>query len=56
MSKYLIKWTEEDWYKVEVEAASKEEALNKFYQRDYNHEDIVHMDSYLQESIEVEEV
>lgn len=56
MPKYLVSWTEEDWYQVIIEADSKREALDKFYDRDYDPEDTQHIGSELQDSVEAEEL
>jgi hypothetical protein len=56
MSKYLVSWTEEDWYQIVIDADSKKEALDIFYDQRYNHEDIIHTGTELQDSVEVEEV
>lgn len=56
MAKYLIAWTEEDWYNVEIEAESKDEALDKFWNREYDSEDINHIGSEFQDSLEIEEL
>ena len=56
MPKYLISWTEEDWYNITIEASSKKEALDKFWNRGYDMEDIVHTGTELQDSVEIEEV
>ena len=36
MPKFTIEWTNEDWYRMEVEAESKEEALDNFWSGEYN--------------------
>lgn len=56
MAKFLVAWTEEDWYNLEIEADSKDEALDKFYSQEYNYDDIRHIGSELQDSVEVEEI
>lgn len=57
MSKYLISWTEEDWYKVEVEAESQEDALDKWCAGNYDGAAVVITESgILQEGVDVMEV
>lgn len=56
MSKYLISFTEEDWYNITIEANSFEEAQDKFWATDYNFEDVIHTGTEVQESIDMEEV
>jgi hypothetical protein len=56
MAKYLISFTEEDWYNITIEADSLEEAKDKFWSHDFDLEDIVHTGTEIQESIDVEEV
>ena len=56
MPKYLIAWTEEDWYNLVIDAPSKMVALDMFYNREYDSEDIVFVGNELQDSIEVEEI
>ena len=56
MNKYKITWTVEDWYEMEIEADSEEEALDKFYINGYNSDSIYKYDSQLQDSVEVEEI
>ena len=56
MPKYLISWTEEDWYEVVIEADSRKAALDIRHNQAYDMEDIVHTGSELQDSIECEEI
>lgn len=56
MAKYLISFTEEDWYHVIIEAESRLEAKDKFWAQDYDLETIVHVGTEIQEDIDVEEV
>jgi hypothetical protein len=56
MPKYLIAWTEEDWYNVTIEADSSQNALDIFYGREYDEHTIVHIGGELQDSVEVEEL
>ncbi len=56
MSKYLISWTEEDWYNVVIEADSKKQALDIWHDQAYDMEDIKHVGTELQDSIEIEQV
>ena len=56
MSKYLISWTEELWYKMEVEADSIDDALDKFHAGDYDFDKAIHTDTELQDSVDIMEV
>lgn len=56
MPKYLISWTEEDWYQVAIDAESSQDALDKFSNVEYDQRTVVHIGGELQDSIEVEEV
>jgi hypothetical protein len=56
MPKYLISWTEENWYNITIEADSAEEAKDKFYNHEFDYEDSILVGSELQDSVEAEEV
>jgi hypothetical protein len=56
MSNYLISFTEEEWYNVTIEADSFQEAKDKFWSHDFDLEDIVHTNTEIKESINIEEV
>ena len=56
MPKYLISFTEEDWYNIIIEADSMQEARDKFWAWDYDHEDVRHTGTEIQESIDIEEI
>ena len=56
MPKYIVSWTEEDWYNVTIEADSPREALDKFYDREYDMDDVLLTGSELQDSVTVEAV
>ena len=56
MANYLISFTEEEWYNVTIEADSLQEAKEKFWSHDQDHEDIIHTGTEIQESIDIEEV
>jgi hypothetical protein len=56
MPKYLVSWTEEDWYNVVIEAETHTDAIDKFYNMDYNSDNVVRIGSELQDSVNVEEV
>lgn len=56
MTKYLIAWTEEDWYNITIEADSKAKALDMFHNREYDDHTVVHLGGELQDSIEIEEI
>ena len=56
MAKYMIHWTEELWYRMEVEADSKQEALDKFHGGGYDFDNAVNTNVETQDSIEIFEV
>ena len=56
MAKYMIHWTEELWYRMEVEADSKEEALGKFREGEYDFDNAVNTNVETQDSIQIFEV
>ena len=55
MNKYKVSYTIEEFYEVEIEANSEEEALDKFYSDDYNTTPEPR-GSELQDSVEAEEI
>lgn len=57
MSKYIIKWEESVWLDLEIEADSREHALEKFGDNDYNGDDAVIVGSeIIADTIQIEEV
>jgi hypothetical protein len=56
VSKYLISFTEEEWYNITIEADSFEEAKDKFWSHDFDQEDIRHTGTEIQESLDIEQV
>jgi hypothetical protein len=56
MSKYLVSFTEEDWYSIVIEAESAEEAQEKFWSHDFNDSDLRHFGTEIQDSVEVEQL
>jgi hypothetical protein len=56
MPKYLISWTEESWYEVDIVADSKEEALDIFHLNEYDREGIINIGWEMQDSVEIEEM
>ena len=56
MPKYLVSWTEEDWYNVVIKDDSAYEAQDKFWGREYDPEDVVHTGTEIQEGIDIEAV
>ena len=57
MPRFLITYTTEDWWKLEVEADDIDEAMDKFHHGGYNHADAVLTEGgYLQDSVEIEEI
>jgi hypothetical protein len=54
MTKYVVSWTEEDWYRVEIEADSYDDALDKFHAGDYDRQQAILTESgILQEGVDV---
>ena len=57
MPKFRISYTTEDWWRLDVDAATRDEAIDKFLSGEYNHDDSVMTESgYLQDSFDVEEL
>lgn len=57
MAKYQISWTEEDWYKVDIEADSYEDALDKWWGGHYDRQQAILTESgILQEGVDITEV
>jgi hypothetical protein len=55
MPKYRIKYVYERWYDLEIEASSKDEALDKFHSANYEEEPRL-VGGELQDSTVIEEV
>jgi hypothetical protein len=55
MAKFRVSYTEEEWYSVTIEAESLQEAKDKFWSHDFDHEDIIHTGTEIQEPINIEE-
>jgi len=53
MAKFMIHWTEELWYRMEVEAESVQEVLDKFHGGEYEFDGAVNTNVELQDSVEV---
>jgi len=53
MTKYLIEWTNEDWYRMEVEADSQEEALDNFWSGEYSWANAAIIGGEVQENVDV---
>jgi len=57
MPKYKISYTTEDWWTLEIDATDMDDAMDKFHNGVYHHEDAVRYEGgYLQESVEIEEI
>lgn len=57
MPKYRFQYTTEDWWRLDIEAASLDEAMQKFHMDQYNPGSASLIESgYLQDSVEVEEI
>jgi len=55
MPKYRIKYVYERWYDLEIEASSRDEAMDKFHSTNYEEEARL-VGGELQDSVVVEEV
>ena len=56
MPKYLISWTEEEWWQITVDAESRDKALDMFHNREYDEHTVVYLGGELQDSIDIEEI
>lgn len=57
MPRYLMTWEEVDTLNVIIEAGSKKEALDKFWNQDYDVEDVATVSVNMSDSgVEVEEI
>ena len=56
MTKYMISWTNENWYRMDVEAESKEDALDKFWRGKYNWDNAFLFGEEVQDSIDIWEL
>jgi len=57
MAKFRFRYTTEDWWRLDVEADSIDEAMQKFHLGWWKHDDATLIEGgYLQESVEVEEI
>jgi hypothetical protein len=51
MAFYKVDWTEEQWYRVVIEAENQDEALEKFSMNDYENEEMYGAET--QDSVEI---
>lgn len=56
MANYEISYTVEKWRKVTLEAASYEEAQEKFWAGDFDFDEVEEYGSEIQDSVEINEV
>lgn len=56
MKQFVIKYTEQAYYEMEVEAESMEEALDTFHAGDYDYDLARQVGVELEDSVEIEEV
>lgn len=56
MPKYLVKYQEENWYNVVIEAENAVHAKEKFWEFDFDQNSAKLVGEEIQESIEVEEL
>lgn len=55
MATYVIRYTEETWYRLEIEAENEEQARDKFFFGEWEEEPTI-FGGELQDGIEVEEL
>ena len=54
MPKYVISYSTEDWWKLEVEADNMDQAMYKFHSGQYNHSDAILTEGgYMQDSVDI---
>ena len=53
MPKYQVEWTREQWFRVSIEAANEDEAIEKFWEGEYENEQ--QYGSEIQEGVDVKE-
>lgn len=57
MTKYLISWEESQWTNLIIDAPSQLAALDKFYNQEYNMEDIAIVgQEMIPDTIDIEEI
>jgi hypothetical protein len=57
MPKFRISYTTEDWWQLDVEAESIDEAIDTFHNGYYNHSNAVLTEGgYIQDSIDIQEI
>lgn len=54
MPKFQVEWTREQWFRVEIEATDEEVALAKFWEGDYENEQM--FGAEIQDGVEVSEI
>lgn len=55
MPKFIIEFTEEAWYRLEVEASSREEALDNFWGGEYEYSSANQFGGEIQQDIYVDQ-
>ena len=55
MPKFIIEFTEETWYRLEVEASSREEALDNFWGGEYKYSSANQFGGEIQQDICVDQ-
>ena len=53
MTNYVVSWTEETWYRVNIQADSEEQAREKFWEFDFDQEESKQFGEEVQDSIEI---
>lgn len=53
MTNYLVSWTEESWYRVNIQANSFEEAKELFWLGEFNTEESKYFGGEIQDGVEI---
>lgn len=56
MGKYMISWTNENWYRMDVEAESEQDALDKFWSGKYSWDNAFIFGEEVQDSVDIWEL
>ena len=53
MNNYVVSWTEETWYRVNIQANSEQEAREKFWNHDFDMDESKDTGTEIQDSVDV---
>lgn len=53
MSNYVVSWTEETWYRVNIQANSEQEAREKFWNGDFDMDESKETGAEIQDGIDI---